>query len=264
MTDLFAFAQLATDTRRELITPNIPRKAQLMITTMSATARTLGTAELLELILRGLDMHTLLHCQRVSRFWSSSVKTSPTLQRKLWLLPDNRELKDLDGDHHDGVPSHINPLIMKYCKRIGIFSIDADLEVFIRRNPDLDENSDPRATFTGDQIGTCDYVHCERARLDPHATGSWQQMIFALARRVIEWDFHAVGISLKGQRISHHSSRIYIMVHAGSVDSRYSMYKGGGCWTKCYMSRDISGIVSGDRPGTMRDMCELSLWELSH
>ena len=231
---------------------------------MSATGRTLGTTELLELILRELDMHTLLHCQRVSRFWSSSVKTSPTLQRTLWLLPDDRELEDLDDDQNDGVPSHINPLIMKYHKRIGIFSIDADLDVIIRPNPDLNEDLDLRMNFTNDQIGTCDYVRFERARLDPHATGSWQQMIFARARRVTYLDFHAVGTSLRGQRTSRESSRVCMMVYPGFVDSRYGIYKGGRCWMECYTTRDISRIVGGDRPTTMRDMWDLTLLESSH
>lgn len=54
---------------------------------MKAAHDALHTAELLELILIGVDMRTLLVAQRVSRYWYESMKNSVRLQKKLFLIP---------------------------------------------------------------------------------------------------------------------------------------------------------------------------------
>ncbi|KAK4619531.1 hypothetical protein CLAFUW4_11691 [Fulvia fulva] len=54
---------------------------------MTAVHDTLHTAELLEMILINVDMHTLLLAQRVSRYWSESIEGSMKLQKKLFLIP---------------------------------------------------------------------------------------------------------------------------------------------------------------------------------
>ncbi|KOS18887.1 hypothetical protein ESCO_001193 [Escovopsis weberi] len=56
---------------------------------MASLEAVLSTEELLEEILQYVDMRTLLaSCQRVNRFWRSTIKSSIPLQRALFLQPE--------------------------------------------------------------------------------------------------------------------------------------------------------------------------------
>ena len=46
------------------------------------------TAELLEMVLMGIDAHTLLYTQRVNRFWRNTIQSSLALKRALFLETD--------------------------------------------------------------------------------------------------------------------------------------------------------------------------------
>lgn len=163
---------------------------------MSATTKTLNTAELLELILLELDMHTLLHCQRVSKFWQSSVELSQKLQRQLWLLPDDSN----QAEERD--EAQINPLIVRYHKSLGINSISA------RYDKDTGKAYALPAPYTLDNgySGTGSLLYLAwRCKRDPRynqqplKSGSWQQMMLIRAHLKVpcasDWSFHTVGTS---------------------------------------------------------------------
>lgn len=56
-----------------------------MATVASATDRTLGITELLEMILERLPLRDLLLVQRVSKTWRANIEASQKLQEKLFL-----------------------------------------------------------------------------------------------------------------------------------------------------------------------------------
>ncbi|ETS79386.1 hypothetical protein PFICI_09239 [Pestalotiopsis fici W106-1] len=60
-----------------------------MANSKSAAAQALEITEILVLILRKVDMHTLLvSCPRVCRYWKASIDSFESLQRKLFFLKD--------------------------------------------------------------------------------------------------------------------------------------------------------------------------------
>ncbi|KAK5989085.1 hypothetical protein PT974_10583 [Cladobotryum mycophilum] len=57
---------------------------------MGSLQAVISTEELLEAILIHTDMRTLLtSCQGVCKFWNSVIKTSPSIQRELFFLPES-------------------------------------------------------------------------------------------------------------------------------------------------------------------------------
>jgi hypothetical protein len=84
------------DWEAERTTRQLPRDNTANSSVMESTAKdkVLGTTELIERILLHVDMYSLLvSVQRVCRRWTEVIKTSPSLQRGLFLQPDPRPLR---------------------------------------------------------------------------------------------------------------------------------------------------------------------------
>src|SRR5437879_630808 len=74
--------------------------AEVVRPRLSLKERVLSTAELLELILLQLDLRTLLTAaQRTCRYWKTLIRDSPSLQKYLFLMPD------------ESAPKSWNPLL---------------------------------------------------------------------------------------------------------------------------------------------------------
>ena len=65
-----------------------------------AAARVFGIAELLEMILHGLDERTLLLSQRVDKAFSSIITDSSRLQHKLFFTDESLSA-DMDPEHEE-------------------------------------------------------------------------------------------------------------------------------------------------------------------
>lgn len=136
------------------------------------------------MILLKIDMHTLLHCQRVNTFWQSSVKLSRSLQQKLWFLPDNYGPEE-DYDH-----AQINPLIWKYYTRLRIESIGAAYA----ENGNRYAFRVPYKLNTG-YWGFGDFISLQWNGNCPPSPGSWQRMVIVRAHTDVapSNSFYAIG-----------------------------------------------------------------------
>lgn len=215
-----------------------PTNLQLHLNMASTTItqEILNIAEILELILLGLDMQTLLHCQRVSIFWESSIMSSKALQRKLWLLPND----DHEGQHN---LAQINPLILKYRKRLGISGI---------RGQSIDDTEDVYAFKVPYVLDHGYRDHGDLLYLQSGKSpspGSWQQMIvMASSSKAVAYSFCTVGLT----NIMWISCGIFVHIE--------------DCWGNDYGRRSSRSAVlsSGDRVITTGEVMRKKFGRLAH
>lgn len=121
----------------------------------------LHTTELLEAILLGLDMRTLLLSQRVNKTFGNVIKGSLDLQRVLWVIPD-------PNIAHSDLPEYsINPLIMQMKTYFGL--VRASVEFPTRM---LDDSTKDYATMDL-HFGSLSHL----VSINASNTGSWRNML---------------------------------------------------------------------------------------